>query len=124
MSDCMVVCNGRYYTGTLKVSPERAGILLASAQLMNFVGSPLGALAESSMLKRMPALKMSKILTVYASLGEAVFAVLYGLAPTAYSATVAYGGVTLASMFQRAWSNYYEIGEQSPAGDPWFVLNV
>ena len=60
----MVVRNGRYYTGTLKVSPERAGILLASAQLMNFVGSPLGALAESSMLKRMPALKMSKILTL------------------------------------------------------------
>ena len=101
----------RYYTGTLKVSPERAGVLLALAQLMNFVGSPLGAMAEATMLRRMPALKMSKILTVAASLGEAAFAILYGLAPTATSATLAYGGVTIASMFQRAWSNYYEIGE-------------
>ena len=78
---------------------------------MNFVGSPLGAMAEATMLRRMPALKMSKILTVAASLGEAAFAILYGLAPTATSATLAYGGVTIASMFQRAWSNYYEIGE-------------
>jgi len=108
--------NCRYYTGTLKVSPERAGILLALAQLMNFVGSPLGAMAESTMLKRMSALRMSKILTVVASMGEAAFAILYGLAPTATTATLAYGAITLASMFQRAWSNYYEIGEQFSSG--------
>ena len=66
-----------YYTGTLKVSPERAGVLLALAQLVNFVsaaalvvssfphvpseeavaqpGTALGGMAEAMMLKRMLA---------------------------------------------------------------------
>ena len=73
----------RYYTGTLKVSPERAGILLAVAQLVNFPGTALGGYAEAMMLKRMPALAMTKTLTIAASFGEAAFAILYGLAPTA-----------------------------------------
>ena len=67
------------------------------------------------MLKRMPALAMSKTLTIAASFGEAAFALLYGMASTANGATLAYGGVTLASMFQRAWSNYYEIGGKDVA---------
>ena len=127
-----------YYTGTLKVSPERAGVLLALAQLVNFVsaaalslrplplpppqqeavaqpGTALGGMAEAMMLKRMPALAMSKTLTIAASFGEAAFALLYGMASTANGATLAYGGVTLASMFQRAWSNYYEIGGKDVA---------
>ena len=104
-----------YYTSTLKVSPERAGVLLAAAQLVNFPGSAIGGYTEAMMLKRMPALAMSKTLTIAASFGEAGFALLYGMASTATGATLAYAGVTLASMFQRAWSNYYEIGGKDVA---------
>jgi ACS family sodium-dependent inorganic phosphate cotransporter len=104
-----------YYTGTLHVSQERAGALLALAQLMNFPATMLGAATESMMLKRMPPVAVTKTLTIVASFGEAGCALLYGLSSTAAGATLAYGGVVLASMFQRAWSNYYEVGGKDVA---------
>ena len=104
-----------YYTGTLNVSQERAGVLLAMAQLMNFPGTMLGAAVEAMMLKHMPPLAMTKTLTVVASIGEAACALLYGMSSTAAGATAAYTGVVLASMFQRGWSNYYEVGGKDVA---------
>jgi hypothetical protein len=105
-----------YYTTSLRCSPERAGMLLALAQLVNFPGTMLGAFGESLLLKRgMPQQAMCKTLTVAASIGEAACALLYGMSTTATGATLAYGGVTLASMFQRAWSNFYEVGGKDVA---------
>ena len=47
-----------------------------------------GAATEAFLLKRMSKVAMSKTLTVAASVGEAVFALLYGLSKSAESATV------------------------------------
>jgi hypothetical protein len=74
-----------------------------------------GATMESMLLKRMSKVAMSKTLTVAASLGEAAFALLYGMSTSAEMATWCYAGVMMASQSQRAWSNFYEVGGKDVA---------
>ena len=108
-----------FYTTSLGCSQERAGLLLAAAQFVNFPAALASTFIESRVLQLCgnDTLRMRKAMNMTGSVLDAVFALGYGLSRNAASATLCYAGVMFSGQFHMsgAWPLFYEMGGRDVA---------